>query len=153
MANEALEGISEEVIQETPMVDLTFELIKKRGEPAYFADIAKQIAELKGLDEAEMQDYMAQLYTEVNVDGRFICVGRGLWGLKDWYTVEQGSDAAVAANVKDDDDFEDDANYYEEDDDEDKEDGMGDDDEEDLLVDDDELYDGEESDVISDDEY
>lgn len=46
---------------------------------------------------------IAQLYTEINIDGRFICVGKSLWGLKRWYPTEQATDAAVAQNVKEDD--------------------------------------------------
>lgn len=104
MTGEAALELSPEEARETPMIDLVYEFLHNTGDPLNFADMVKRVAEIKGLSEGEMRGYMPQLYTEINIDGRFICVGRSLWGLKTWYTVEQGSDAAVAQNVKDDDD-------------------------------------------------
>lgn len=102
MAKELVLDLSPETAKEMPMVDLVYEILQKSEEPLYYRDLTKKIAEIKGFSEEEMLSYMAQLYTEINIDGRFICVGRSLWGLKERYTMEQGTDAAVAANVKDD---------------------------------------------------
>lgn len=107
---------------ETPMVDLAYDLLKSKGEPMIYRDIMDEIAKMKGFTEEEINQYIAQLYTEVNIDGRFICVGRSLWGLREWYPTEQATDSAVAANVKDDyleDEIEDDLYEDEEDYDED----------------------------------
>lgn len=108
MAKETTLQLSPEAAKEMPMVDLVYELLKQSDEPLYYRDITKKVAKLKEFTEEEMLAYMAQLYTEINIDGRFICVGRSLWGLKERYTMDQATDAAVAANVKDDDDFIDD---------------------------------------------
>lgn len=105
MAKESTLELSPEAAKEMPMVDLVHELLKQSDEPLYYRDLAKKVAELKGFTESEMLAYMAQLYTEINIDGRFICVGRSLWGLKERYTMDQATDAAVAANVKEDDDM------------------------------------------------
>lgn len=91
-----------EKIRETAMVDLAFELLKSKGEPMLYRDIMEQVAEQKGFKKADIERYIAQLYTEINIDGRFICVGRSLWGLKAWYPIEQSTDSAIVANVKDD---------------------------------------------------
>lgn len=98
---------------EMPMVDLAYELLKQTEDPVYYRDLMKKIAEIKGFNEETMLSYMAQLYTEINIDGRFICVGPSLWGLKERHTLEQATDAAVAASVRDDDYF-DDEEYSEE---------------------------------------
>nr|WP_089965452.1 DNA-directed RNA polymerase subunit delta [Lihuaxuella thermophila] len=90
------------MIMEASMVDLAYDLLKSKGEPMIYRDIMNEIAKLKGFTEEEINQYIAQLYTEVNIDGRFICVGRSLWGLREWYPTEQATDSAVAANVKDD---------------------------------------------------
>lgn len=111
MALEAL-NLSPEQIKEIPMVDIVFELMKEANESLNFSDICKTVQGLKGFSEDDLLDYMTQLYTELNIDGRFICVGRGLWGLREWYTLEQGTDAAVAASINEDD-FEEDDDYYE----------------------------------------
>src|SRR5690606_18225185 len=85
-----------------PMVDLVHKILQSKGEPMLYRDLLQEVARLKGFSEEETMRYIAQLYTEINIDGRFVCVGKGLWGLKQWYPVEQTTDSAVAANVKDD---------------------------------------------------
>ncbi len=112
---------------ETPMVDLAYDLLKSKGNPMIYRDIMAEVAKMKGFTEEEINKYIAQLYTEVNIDGRFVCVGRSLWGLREWYPTEQATDSAVAANVKDD--------YLE------------DDDLEDALYEDEESFDEESRDI------
>lgn len=85
------------------MVDIAYDLLKNKGEAMMFTEIMKQVAQQKGFSQSETEKLIAQLFTEINIDGRFVCVGRNLWGLKHWFPVEQSSDSAVAANVKEDD--------------------------------------------------
>jgi DNA-directed RNA polymerase subunit delta len=99
---EMAKGKVAEKIRETAMVDLSYEILKGKGEPLLYRDILNQIADQKSYTKADVEQYMAQLYTEINIDGRFICVGRSLWGLKHWYPIEQSTDSAIVANVKDD---------------------------------------------------
>lgn len=150
MAKGTTLDISPETAKEMPMVDLVYELLLQSPEPIYFRDLSKQIAEIKGLSEEEMLSHLAQLYTEINMDGRFICVGRSLWGLKERYTTEQSTDAAVAANVKDDEY----PDYLEDEEDEavDKIDADEVDDDE-LLPVDDEFADGDYPDARDEDDY
>lgn len=107
--------LTAEKIAETAMVDLAYDLLKDKGEPMLYLDMMNEIAKMKGFSKAEIEQYIAQLYTEVNIDGRFICVGRSLWGIRDWYPTEQATDSAVAANVKDDYLDEDEDELFEED--------------------------------------
>lgn len=143
MAKDTVLELSPELAKEMPMVDLVYELLNKSPEPIYFRDLTAQIAEIKGLTSEEMLDYMAQLYTEINIDGRFICVGRSLWGIKERYTMEQSTDAGVAANLKEDDEMEDDYFEEKEDDDFDSEASKDEEDEVDPIDSDEEEFDGD----------
>ncbi|WP_028776527.1 DNA-directed RNA polymerase subunit delta [Shimazuella kribbensis] len=91
-----------EEIRETAMVDLAYEYLKSNGEPQLYRVIMDVISKKKGFTKQETEQYIAQLYTAINIDGRFVCVGRSLWGLKHWYPIEQSTDSAIVANVKDD---------------------------------------------------
>jgi len=91
-----------EKIRETAMVDLAYDLLKASREPMLYREILSRIAEQKAYTQADVEQYIAQLYTEINIDGRFVCVGRSLWGLKHWYPIETSTDASIVANVKDD---------------------------------------------------
>jgi DNA-directed RNA polymerase subunit delta len=106
--------LDSEKIREMPMVDLAFEVLKAANTPFYYRDLMKEIAKLRVFSEDQINDVIAQLYTEINIDGRFACVGSNVWGLKRWYPVERDTDGSVTGGGKrpriindDDDDDED----------------------------------------------
>jgi DNA-directed RNA polymerase subunit delta len=113
--------ITEEQAKEMPMVDLAFEVLKAANTPFYYRDLMMEIAKIKGLSDDEVMQVIAQLYTEINIDGRFACVGTNLWGLKRWYPVEKSEDAVGNAKrpriINDDDDDLDEDIYAEEEED------------------------------------
>nr|WP_280521519.1 DNA-directed RNA polymerase subunit delta [Paenibacillus mangrovi] len=156
-----------------PLVDLAFAVLKAANTPFYYLDLMKEVAKLRGLTEEEIQDTVAQLYTEINIDGRFACVGTNLWGLKRWYPIDRSEDPIASSKrpriINDDDDEDEDDDYADEDDsfsvddsdedfdriDEDHDDIYTDEDSEDEAEDDgimEEDLDEEEEDLDEDDE-
>ena len=113
--------ISSEQAKEMPMVDLAFELLKTANTPFYYRDLMSEIAKIKGLSDDEVMQVIAQLYTEINIDGRFACVGTNLWGLKRWYPVEKSEDAVGSGKrpriINDEDDDLDDEDLFAEEED------------------------------------
>ncbi|GFN34015.1 DNA-directed RNA polymerase subunit delta [Paenibacillus xylaniclasticus] len=97
-----------EHIQEMPMVDLAFEVLKSVNTPMYYRDLMMEIAKIRELDPDTINDVIAQVYTEINIDGRFACVGNNNWGLKRWYPVERNEDPVASSKrpriINDDDD-------------------------------------------------
>ncbi|MGG1519829.1 DNA-directed RNA polymerase subunit delta [Paenibacillus oryzisoli] len=146
--------ITAEQAREMPMVDLAFELLKSANTPYYYRDLMAEIAKIKGLSDEQIMQVIAQLYTEINIDGRFACVGTNLWGLKRWYPVEK-SDDSVGGGAKrpriindEDDDMDEDV-YPEEEDtytEEDEYDAFGEDAEEEEAEEDTEFFEDEEID-------
>lgn len=107
-----------EKIREMPMVDLAFEVLKAANTPFYYRDLMMEIAKIRGFSEEQINEVIAQLYTEINIDGRFACVGSNVWGLKRWYPVEKSDDAVAGGGkrpriINDDDDLDDDDLYGE----------------------------------------
>ncbi|MEI7026439.1 DNA-directed RNA polymerase subunit delta [Paenibacillus sp. y28] len=105
---------TDEQAREMPMVDLAFEILKSANTTFYYRDLMAEIAKIKGLSDDQIMQVIAQLYTEINIDGRFACVGSNLWGLKRWYPVEKSNDDSMGSGarpriINDDDDDED---YY-----------------------------------------
>lgn len=135
-------SIDNEKIREMPMVDLAFLILKKANEPYYYPDLMKEVARHRGLTNEQAKDMIAQLYTEINIDGRFACVGTNLWGLKRWYPLEKSEDPVVGTkrpriiNDEDDDDLDDDPVFSA--------------DEEDPAEEEDDLFDNDEDDVDED---
>ncbi|SEU31964.1 DNA-directed RNA polymerase subunit delta [Paenibacillus sp. NFR01] len=154
-----------EKVREMPMVDLAFLVLKAANTPYYYRDLMVEVAKLRGMTEEETNETIAQLYTEINIDGRFACVGTNLWGLKRWYPLERSDDPVGNSKrpriINDEDDDLEDDDFTEDDDsyasdeedfdtiDEDRDDLYSDDDSE---VDEDVVLDEEEIDEESDEE-
>ncbi|QTH43455.1 DNA-directed RNA polymerase subunit delta [Cohnella sp. LGH] len=120
MSAEYVLKIDSEKIREMPMVDLAYELLKTANTPFYYRDLMMEIAKLRGLSQEQITEVIAQLYTEINIDGRFACVGGNVWGLKRWYPVERSDEQMGGTKrpriINDDDDEDDDDLYGEEED-------------------------------------
>lgn len=152
------------------MVDLAFMVLKAANTPYYYRDLMNEVAKLRGLSEEEINDVIAQLYTEINIDGRFACVGTNLWGLKRWYPVDKSEDALTGAkrpriindeDDEDEDDYHEDEEIYNSDDDfdadsEDAEDelfdGEDDDSDDDVVIDDEDLSDEDDTEDEADED-
>lgn len=120
MSNQYTLKIPADQAKEMPMVDLAFIVLKAANTPFYYRDLMIEIAKIKGFSEDTVMQVIAQLYTEINVDGRFACVGNNLWGLKRWYPIDNKSDDAMGNAkrpriINDEDDDEDDLFAEEED--------------------------------------
>lgn len=59
--------------------DYAYLVIKQKGEPMHFADVAKQIVTLFG-----KKAHVATTHNELIKDSRFVLVGRGLYALAEW---------------------------------------------------------------------
>lgn len=174
MSNSLQLKMDPEKIREMPLVDLAFAVLKAANTPFYYLDLMKEVAKLRGLTEEEIKETVAQLYTEINIDGRFACVGTNLWGLKRWYPIDRSEDPISSSKrpriINDDDDEDEDDEFVDEDDsfnpddsdedfdriDEDHDDIYSDDDSEEEIEDEgiieDEDLDEEEEDLDEDDE-
>lgn len=177
----SLEQFTLEELQEMSLIEIAYEILDEKKQPLPFHELVKEIAALAHLSEEEVNARMAQFYTDLNIDGRFMNVGGNTWGIKAWYPVEQIEDEIVPtvrakkkkAKPGDDvDDFDeiddedldfDDLDEFDEvdedeflDEDEDLDDVDEDFDDEDIIEDedfeDDELLD-EDEDLIIDDDF
>src|SRR5690625_2792508 len=76
-------------LKDYSMIELAILILEKNKKALNYKDIFEEIADMKDLPEDERVDYLAQFYTDLNLDGRFLTLGAGDWGLKKWYSVEQ----------------------------------------------------------------
>jgi DNA-directed RNA polymerase subunit delta len=80
---------SKEELQEMSLIELAYELLANRKQAISFKEIMDEVAKLKGLTEKNMKTKIAQFYTDLNIDGRFLAIGDNQWGLRIWYPVDQ----------------------------------------------------------------
>lgn len=64
--------------------DLAHAILKAKGAPLYFRELFEEVMAIKPLPGKNREHIMAGIHTELNLDGRFIHVGKGVWGLREW---------------------------------------------------------------------
>ncbi|MBU9673484.1 DNA-directed RNA polymerase subunit delta [Planococcus sp. CP5-4] len=81
--------LTKEELLEESFVDLTYAILEETKETKTFLELVAELQRLIGLSEEEMKAHLAQYYTDMNIDGRFLILGENRWGLREWYPVEQ----------------------------------------------------------------
>lgn len=159
----SLAQFTKEELDDMSLVDMAYAIIESNNKQTVaFTEIMDIIVAATGKSQSEVRAKIAQFYTDMNIDGRFLCMGDNRWGLRSWYPVEQAEEDTItqikpkkkkAKKLKDDDDDYDDDDLDYDDLDEFEEDDLLDDEEEifdeideddDLLEDDEELIDEDE---------
>jgi DNA-directed RNA polymerase subunit delta len=162
----SLAQYSKEQLKEFSLIELAFEYMKNSKQPIAFNDLVKAIVAATEISDKEIRSRLAQFYTDLNIDGRFLSLGENRWGLRVWYPVDTAEEEIVtvtkpkkkkAKKVVDEDDLDD----YDELEEEDYDDVDDFEEDEDLLEDEetfdeidelDEFEEEDEEDVIEDDE-
>lgn len=88
----SLKELTQKQIDDLSMIELGSLILKEKNKAIPFQDLFSQIADLKNLSAEQKENLIAQFYTDMNVDGRYLTLGSGVWGLKSWYSVEQGEE-------------------------------------------------------------
>lgn len=153
-----LSQYSDAQLKEFAMIEIAYELLNANNNvPKDYHSLLKEVAEIKGMSEEEMNDRIAHLYTELTVDGRFVNLGNNQWGLKAWYPFDQTEEemsqiSKVRKKRKADDDDDDiDEDYLDEDEEFDEFEDLEDELDE-LANEEDDLFDDDDKDDIDDDD-
>ncbi|GAA5415874.1 DNA-directed RNA polymerase subunit delta [Paraliobacillus ryukyuensis] len=96
----SLDNLSREELQELSMIDIASMILHEEKKAITYQDIYQKVVELKQFNDVEQAENLAQFYTDLNTDGRFLSVGSGLWGLRDWYPVEQIEEEVTGVQKK-----------------------------------------------------
>ena len=81
------EMTKDQLIEES-LIDLAYAILEEKKSPFLFADLLKEIQNLNGFSDEEIQQKLVQFYTDMNTDGRFLLNHENGWGLREWYKVE-----------------------------------------------------------------
>ncbi|MRX71099.1 DNA-directed RNA polymerase subunit delta [Bacillus lacus] len=156
----SLKQYSPEQLKEMAMVEVAYDLLKDNNkQPIPFSELVDRISSLLGLSKEQVAEKIAQFYTDLNIDGRFIILQENNWGLRNWYPYDQMEEEAQPVakakkkkskkavddeeledfdEVEEEDlDFDDDLDVFEEDDALDDDDLVEDDEDEDEDIDED----------------
>ncbi len=91
----SLKQFSKEQVSEMSLIEIAYELLVEKNQPFLFNDLVDEIVVIKGSSKEDVVARIAQFYTDLNIDGRFISLGDNHWGLKNWYPVDQAEEEVV----------------------------------------------------------
>ncbi len=87
-----IDNYSKEMMDENSFIDMSYIYLQDKGEDTDLYDIVDKFKEVGGYNDEEIEDRILQFYTDLNTDGRFLSTGENIWGLRDWYSVDDISD-------------------------------------------------------------
>lgn len=65
-------------------VDLAYQVLKQSHQAMYFRDLINAVLSMKNQGMHVAAQLMAQVHTQINMDSRFVHMGKGMWGLTEW---------------------------------------------------------------------
>lgn len=89
-----------------PMVDIAFDLMSKKKKEVLFIKLWEEVSQIKGLSQAQADDLIAQFYTDISLDDRFVHLKDNKWDLRSRHKFEDVVIDTDAILVDDDEDEE-----------------------------------------------
>lgn len=71
-----------------PMVDIAYDLMSKKKKEVLFIKLWEEVSQIKGLSQAQADDLIAQFYTDISLDDRFVHLKDNKWDLRSRHKFE-----------------------------------------------------------------
>ncbi|WP_414042271.1 DNA-directed RNA polymerase subunit delta [Macrococcus sp. EM39E] len=79
---------TKQMIDESSFIDLAYIYLTEKGKEVNLYDLIDEFQAIGGYTNEEIETRVVQFYTDLNTDGRFLSTGEYMWGLRDWYSVD-----------------------------------------------------------------
>lgn len=103
-----LKDFTKEMVDEHSFIEMAYILLTENGKETNLYDMIDEFKSLGNYNDTEIENRILQFYTDLNTDGRFLSVGENIWGLRDWYSVDDIEEKIAPTiqkfNVLDEDD-------------------------------------------------
>ncbi|MGE6630374.1 DNA-directed RNA polymerase subunit delta [Bacillus sp. NPDC077027] len=93
----SLKQYSQEQLNQMSLVELAYEIFRGNKKPITFSELIDEIVRLQGIQKSDLDDQIAQFYTDLNIDGRFISLADQKWALRSWYPIDQLEEESLPA--------------------------------------------------------
>lgn len=92
------------------MLDIAFELLSKKKKPTPFMKLWEEISQIEGLTQAQQDDRIAQFFSDLCLDSRFVNMGENKWDLRSRHLFSEVviDTDEIMVDENDEDEFEDD---------------------------------------------
>lgn len=95
-----LQDYTQEMVDEKSFIDMAYTLLSEQNQTMNLYDIIDEFKRIGHYEDDQIEDRIVQFYTDLNTDGRFLSVGDNIWGLRDWYSVDDIEEKIGANNSK-----------------------------------------------------
>lgn len=92
------------------MIDVAFDSMSRKRKPIVFLKLWEEICEILGFNETQADDNIAQFYSDLSLDDRFVTVGDNKWDLRSRHTYSEvviDTSAIIIDENDDEDSFDD----------------------------------------------
>lgn len=72
-----------------PMIDIAYDLMSKKKREVPFAKLWEEVSQIRGLTQAQADDRIAQFYTDMTLDDRFVHLKDNKWDLRSRHKFEE----------------------------------------------------------------
>ncbi len=83
-----LQDYTQEMVDEKSFIDMAYTFLSEQNQTMNLYDIIDEFKRIGHYEDDQIEDRIVQFYTDLNTDGRFLSVGDNIWGLRDWYSVD-----------------------------------------------------------------
>ncbi|MDT3959554.1 DNA-directed RNA polymerase subunit delta [Staphylococcus kloosii] len=83
-----IQDYTKEMVDEKSFIDMAYSLLNEKADTMNLYDIIDEFKTIGHYEDNEIENRIVQFYTDLNTDGRFLNVGENVWGLRDWYSVD-----------------------------------------------------------------
>lgn len=71
------------------MIDVAYELMSTKKKPVVFLKIWEEVSQMMGFTKRQEEDNIAQFYSDLSLDDRFVNVGENKWDLRERHTYHE----------------------------------------------------------------
>ncbi len=71
------------------MVNVAYDLMLKKRKPVTFLKLWEDVATMMGFNKQQEEDNIAQFYSDISLDERFVSVGDNKWDLRSRHTYNE----------------------------------------------------------------
>ncbi len=88
------------------MIETAYQVLSEQKGAIPFVDLWKQVSERMGFTPSQAEDNIAQLYTDLSMDGRFLNMTGNQWDLRSRHTYSESVTDTSTIAIDDDQDDE-----------------------------------------------
>lgn len=95
------------------MIEVAYQVLTNNNGSMPFVDLWKDVSQKMGFNQTQFEDNIAQFYTDLSLDGRFLNMSQNTWDLRSRHTYSESVMDTDSIAIDEDDEDEEDSELIE----------------------------------------